>query len=65
MLTLDDICQVLHLDCYGPWHAEGHHYYRETESHHRNQHMIMAKKIYLAINHGLDKVNDAYVFNED
>jgi len=65
MLTIDDICTILHLDCYGPWHGEGEHFYREQETHHKNQHMLMAKRIFLAINHGLDKATDVYLFNED
>ena len=65
MLTMNDLCTILHLDCYGPWHGEGSHMYMEFETHHRNQHMLMAKRLYLAINHGLDKVTDLFILSDD
>jgi len=37
----------------------------EFETHHKNQHMLMAKRLYLAINHGIEKITDNYLFNED
>jgi hypothetical protein len=36
----------------------------EFETHHKNQHMLMAKRLYLAINHGMDKAVGHYLFQD-
>lgn len=44
-LSIEEICDVLHKDCYGPWHPKDYYLYRATETHHPIEHTFMAQRI--------------------
>ena len=48
-ISLEGLCKILHSDCLGPWHPKDSNLYRESESHHQNQHLEIARKIVDAI----------------
>lgn len=60
MISVEDFCRILHLECLGPWHRENSSRYRPEETHSVRQHIEMAKLVFVAIEQGADKVIDIY-----